>query len=556
MIKSNFQLEKEKERSILDCITSITGKLNEATVVGFSAPMGGIANAQPSWATQRAKALTNPSLPLPLQPGQSTPFIARPPFIPQRQSSQQPQRSNQAQIARPSPDIVEPSPDELYRQRMAAGNFTGSSISDEATMKERAKERMGQAPSTTSMPSYLPQTSPSSTYSKEKQPSPVLPFTNPQQDYKFDNSRSREPSDLIDMDSYNAGKYSGLQPTADQRVRAAGQAQAVASAKEINMTPQERDARRVAREAAEDRQEGKTTATKVGDKTVYRQEGGEKERIHNRLQSQRDARNAREANRLRGEEEAQKNREKQRDINRRRYSRPIYGQDGSVTDSYTGDPIGYQGGNQSGGNMSSGRSGLGGGGGGGGGSPIPESFKGSLNRLDEIAAGITALAGTELGKHIKKFAINAGSEAINFAKTQAPKIGYIALTPPRTLAAAATGRLSGLGYSKEGAIDTFNYYRNMIGGLGKAGGTLLTGLAGTAAGQKVGTAAGKAAGKVASWVGPLGIKLGKDVVGALDPAGHVDAFADEAALNTGAALWDPRMLSYNIKSKPLAQEKN
>tara|TARA_R110002126_G_scaffold46115_6_gene130108 strand:- start:4379 stop:5902 length:1524 start_codon:yes stop_codon:yes gene_type:complete len=507
MIKSNFQLEKEKERSILDCITSITGKLNEATVVGFSAPMGGIANAQPSWATQRAKALTNPSLPLPLQPGQSTPFIARPPFVPQTQSSQQPQGSNRAQIARPSPDIVEPSADERYNQTMAGGNFSGASIADTAGMKERATERMGQASSGTSMPSYLPQTQNT--------------------------------------------------PTADQRVRAAGQAQAVDSAKEINMTPQERDARRVAREAAEDRQEGETTATKVDDKTVYRQVGGEKERIHNRLQSQRDARNAREADRLRGEEEAQKNREKERDINRRRYSRPIYNQDsGDVTDSYTGLNIGNQRGNQSGGNMSSGRSGLGGGGGGGGGSSIPESFKGSLNRLDEIAAGISAIAGTELGKHIKKFAINAGSEAINFAKTQAPKIGYIALTPPRVLAAAATGRLSGLGYSKEGAIDTFNYYRNMIGGLGKAGGTLLTGLAGTAAGQKVGTAAGTAAGKVASWVGPLGIKVGKDVVGALDPAGHVDAFADEAALNTGAALWDPRMLSYNIKSKPLAQEKN
>jgi len=531
MIKSNFQLEKEKERSILDCITSITGKLNEATVVGFSAPMGGIANAQPSWATQRAKALTNPSLPLPLQPGQSTPFIARPPFVPQAQSSQQPQRSNQAQIARPSPDIVEPSPDERYNQTMAGGNFSGASIADTAGMKERATERMGQAPSATSMPSYLPQTSPSSTYSKEKQPSPVLPFTNPQQEYRWNTSTQREPGDVIDMDSYNAGKYSGLQPSASE--------------KEIRMTPEERDARRVAREEAEDRNEGSYVQYESDEEGKPTYVPGEKDRIHKRLQAQRNRRNSREAERLAGEEKAQENREKERDINRRRYSRPIYNQDGSVTDSYTGKNIGNQGRNRSDNQ-----------GDGGGGSSIPESFKGSLNRLDEIAAGISAIAGTELGKHIKDFAVNAGSEAINFAKNYAPKIGYIALTPPRTLAAAATGRLSGLGYSKEGAIDTFNYYRNMIGGLGKAGGTLLTGLAGTAAGQKVGTAAGKAAGKVASWVGPLGIKVGKDVVGALDPAGHVDAFADEAALNTGAALWDPRMLSYNIKSKPLAQEKN
>jgi len=484
MIKSNFQLEKEKERSILDCITSITGKLNEATVVGFSAPMGGIANAQPSWATQRAKALTNPSLPLPLQPGQSTPFIARPPFVPQTQSSQQPQGSNRAQIARPDLNNIR------YDNKKRNDQF----------------------------------------------PDPTKP--------NYDNVIDILP----DSDSYNAGKYQSTQqntPTADQRVRAAGEAQAAESAKEINMTPEERDARRVAREAAEDRNEGSYVQYDSDEPGKPTYVPGEKDTIHKRLQAQRNRRNAREAERLDAEEKAQENREKERDINRRRYSRPIYNQDGSVTDSYTGKNIGNQGRNRSDNQ-----------GDGGGGSSIPESFKGSLNRLDEIAAGITAIAGTELGKHIKDFAVNAGSEAINFAKNYAPKIGYIALTPPRTLAAAATGRLSGLGYSKEGAIDTFNYYRNMIGGLGKAGGTLLTGLAGTAAGQKVGTAAGKAAGKVASWVGPLGIKVGKDVVGALDPAGHVDAFADEAALNTGAALWDPRMLSYNIKSKPLAQEKN
>jgi hypothetical protein len=507
MIKSKFQLEKEKERSILDCITSITGKLNEATVVGFSAPMGGIAGAQPSWAQQQVNKLTNPVLPLPLKPGQSTPFIARPPFVPQTlplplkpgqstpfiarppfvgqaQSSQQPQGSNQAQIATPSPDIVEPSPDELYRQRMNDGNFSGSSISDEATMRERATERMGQAPSTTSMPSYLPQTQNT--------------------------------------------------PTAEQRVRAAGEAQAVDSAKEIALTPEQREARRVAREAAEDKREGYTDS-----------EGnhvdGEKDRIHKRGQAQRDARNAREADRLRGEGVAQDNREKERDQNRRRYSR------GSPTNQNSSPSISSGGSNV--------KYGLGGGQSiGGGGKHIPESFKGSLNRLDEIASGISgAMDAIDLGKHIKDFAVNAAGEAIDFTKIYAPKIGYIALTPPKVLAAAATGRLAGLGYSKEGSVDTFNYYRNMIAGLGKAGGNLLTGLAATAAGQKLGTAAGKvgtAVGKVIDKIpgGRIGMQVGKDVVGALDPEGHINAFADEAATLAGAAMYDPRMAGLNFKT--------
>jgi hypothetical protein len=542
MIKSNFQLEKEKERSILDCITSITGKLNEATVVGFSAPMGGIAGAQPSSATQRAKALTNPSLPLPLQPGQSTPFIARPSFVPQAQSSQQPQRSNQAQIARPSPDIVEPSPDERYNQTMAGSNFSGASISDTAGMKERATERMGQASSTTSMPSYLPQTSLSSTYSKEKQPSPVLPFTNPQQEYRFNTSTQREPGDLIDMNSYNAGKYSGLQPSASE--------------KEINMTPEQRETRKVARETAEDTQEGETTPIKVVDKIVYTQKGGEKNRIHNRLQSQRNARNEREAERLAGEEKAQENREKERNLNRRKYSRPIYNQKtGEVTDSITGKKIGQQRGEND--NSSSD--------GDGSSTATHESFKGSLNRLDEIAAGISAgiglIGSSDYAQHLKKFAVNAGREAIDFTKTYAPKIGYMALTPPKVLAAAATGRMAGLGYSKEGALDTFNYYRNMIGGLGKAGGNLLTGLAATAGGRAAGGVAGKAgtiAGKALDKIpgGRIGLRLGKDVVGSLDPDGHVNAVADEAANFAGAAMWDQRLLSLNIKSRPSSQKNN
>ena len=509
MIKSNFQLEKEKERSILDCITSITGKLNEATVVGFSAPMGGIAGAQPSWATQRAKALTNPSLPLPLKPGQTTPFIARPPFVGQAQSSQQPQGSNQAQIATPSPDIVEPSPDEEYNQTMAGGNFSGASIADTAGMKERATERMGQAPSTTSMPSYLPQTQNT--------------------------------------------------PTAEQRVRAAGEAQAAESAKKM---AEKNAAEKIWNDSGGPARSGYNyddlkTMERRRAETAAEDNNAD---IAEHQQSLRTQRNEREAKRLEIEQEAQQNRETERDVLRTRYSRPIYDKDsGTVRDSYTGKRIGYQNVNNTDGNMSSSRFGLGGGGGsgnGGGGGRIPESFNGSLNRLDEIAAGISAIAGTDLGKHIKDFAVDRTGEAIDFLKTQAPKVGYIALTPPRVLAAAATGRLSGLGYSKDGAIDTFNYYRNMIGGLGKAGGNLLTGLAGTAAGQKVGTAAGKVAGKVASWVGPIGIQAGKDVVGALDPEGHINAFADEAANLAGAALYDPRLLSFNIKSKPSPHQKD
>jgi hypothetical protein len=185
MIKSNFQLQKEKERSILDCITSITGKLNEATVVGFTPPMGGIARPQfssslgrpgegpalagtpesklsgeeleaarrnavskpvttpsnlnnsstptqsafnnnnPNFAKQRAKALTNPVLP-PLQDGQSTPFVVKGPFVPQGQP-QQPQAAQYQTAMAGALEIAAASlEDSLIGSMIFHGNSTAS----------------------------------------------------------------------------------------------------------------------------------------------------------------------------------------------------------------------------------------------------------------------------------------------------------------------------------------------------------------------------------------------------------------------------------------------
>jgi hypothetical protein len=302
----------------------------------------------------------------------------------------------------------------------------------------------------------------------------------------------------------------------------------------------------VAREAAEDKQEI------------------EKKRIYDRLQIQRTARNKRETGRLDREEEAQKNRERERDQNRRRYSRPIYDQDGSVTDSYTGENIGMvsSGGNNGsggrggrGGIVSSGRSGLGGG---AGGSRLPESFNPSSSRLEEVAgvgpAGIAATnvarAATQAyNKQIKDAAAAAAKTSINFVKDYAPKVGYIVGTPPRELAATATGRLAGLGFSKQGAEERFNYYRTGLNKIGNAGANLATGLAGAF----LGSAAAKAAKAAPTSVGGklLGVagQLGKDVFDVINPKQYVSAAADEAATLTGAALYDPRMAGMNFSTK-------
>lgn len=532
MIKSNFQLEKEKERSILDCITSITGKLNEATVVGFSAPMGGIAGAQPSWATQRAKALTNPALP-PLQPGQSRPFVVKGPFVgePQGQQTQQsqpqqpqPQQSQSAQYqtamagtvpasalptgigmalqagqqaaevkgrdawersragtfnygqevlpsanydpvvidarkalantqsaastpsaqprpaaptppkqktnmpsylpqtSRPSPDIVEPSPDELYRQKMAAGNFSGASISSEATMKERAA----------------------------------------------------------------------------QQTRAAGEAQAVDSAKEIALTPEQREARRVAREAAEDKQEGYTNAK--GEHV-----DGEKDRIHKRRQAQRDARNAREADRLRGEGVAQNNREIERDQNRRRYSR------GSTTNQNRSPSVSSGGSNV--------RYGLGGGESIGGGGAVQGMNEGMASG---IAGGLMLpfLANDK----VRKGVIAATENSWNFMK----KYGPLLAVPPKELAAGAMGRQAGLGFSREGAQERFNYYRKGLDTARNAAKGLIGFGANLFGLPKVGSAINK------------GIDVTTNLPG-------MAAVADETATMAGAMAWDPRLAGMNFK---------
>ena len=519
MIKSKFQLEKEKERSILDCITSITGKLNEATVVGFRAPMGGIAGAQPSWATQRAKTLTNPSLPLPLQPGQTTPFVVKGPFVgePQGQQTQQsqpqqpqPQQPQSAQYqtamagtvpagalptgigmalqagqqaaevkgrdawersragtfnygqevlpsanydpvvidarkalantqsaastpsaqprpaaptppkqttnmpsylpqtSRPSPDIVEPSPDELYRQRMAAGNFSGAGIADTATMKERAA----------------------------------------------------------------------------QQTRAAGEAQAVDSAKEIALTPEQRKARSVAREAAEKRADENNAA------------------IASRGDERRTARNTQEAKRLGTEKKAQENRENERDLLRRRYSR------GSSTNQNRSPSVG-----------SKLRYGLGGGESIGGGGAVQGMNEGMASG---IAGGLMLpfLANDK----VRKGVIAATEDSWKFIK----KYGPLFAVPPKELAAGAVGRQAGLGFSREGAQERFNYYRK---GLDTAR-NVAKGLIGFGANlfglPKVGSAINK------------GIDVTTNLPG-------MAAVADEAATMAGAAAWDPRMAGFNFK---------
>jgi hypothetical protein len=514
MIKSNFQLQKEKERSVLDCITSITGKLNEATVVGFSAPMGGIAKPNPSWAEQQVNKLTNPSLPLPLKPGQSTPFVAKPPFLSQAQSSQQTQASKQSQTTRPSPDIIEPSPDERYKETMDTGNFSGASIANTAGMKERASSQVRSAAATSTAP-YNP-----------------LAWLNNPEESKF----------WSDQNSGSNKEVEQYQIPADRKAQLKAEYDAQAAREQ---TEAKIKAKKDAEEAKDKRLEGDIT---VNDDGVSTRSGGEKNIIHNRLQSQRNAQNAREAERLAGEEKAQENREKARDLNRRKNSHPIYHQkSGVVTDSVTGKKIGQQRGEDDDSNSDSSET-------------TNENFKSLLGRLDEIASGVAGgiglIGSSDLAKQAKTFAVNAGKESINFAKNYAPKIGYIALTPPRTLAAAATGRMGSgdLGFSKQGAQNTFDYYRGMIGGLGRAGSNLATGLVGTAGGQKLSGVAGKAGGIVDKAInkiplGRIGVQLGKDVVASMDPEEHLNAAADEAATLTGAALYDPRMAGQNFKSR-------
>lgn len=514
MIKSKFQLEKEKERSILDCITSITGKLNEATVVGFSAPMGGIAGAQPSWATQRAKALTNPVLPLPLQPGQSTPFVVKGPFVgePQGQQTQQsqPQQPQSAQyqtaMAGTVPAGALPTGIGMALQagqqaaevkgrdaweRSRAGTFNygqevlpsanydpvvidarkalANTQSAASTPAAQPKPTVPSQPSqTTNMPSYLPQTS---------RPSPDIVEPSPDELYR---------------QRMAAGNFSGagiantatMKERADQQTRAAGQAQAVDSAKEIALTPEQRKARSVAREAAEKRADDNNAA------------------IATRGNTRRTARNEQEAIRLGTEQKAQNNRELERDLLRRRYS------GGSPTNQNRSRSVG-----------SGVRYGLGGGESIGGGGAVQGMNEGMASG---IAGGlmIPFLANDK----VRKGAIAAAKNSVEFIK----KYGPLAIVPPKELAAGAVGRQAGLGFSREGAQERFNYYRKGLDTARNAAKGLIGFGANLFGLPKVGNAINK------------GIDVATNLPG-------MGAAADEFATLSGAAAWDPRMAGLNFK---------
>ena len=175
-----------------------------------------------------------------------------------------------------------------------------------------------------------------------------------------------------------------------------------------------------------------------------------------------------------------------------------------------------------------------------------ESYNpGKYNYLQEARSGISGVLKPVLDP-LGSWAQGAAREAIDFTKVYAPKVGYIALTPPKELAATVTGRLGGLGFSKEGAQDRFNYYRNMLHGVGNLGGGLL-------AASGVGTKIGGAIDKLN--LNSTAVNAGKNLLGALQPDKFIGAAADEAATLTGAALYDPRMAGMNFRSRAIKNTK-
>ena len=164
----------------------------------------------------------------------------------------------------------------------------------------------------------------------------------------------------------------------------------------------------------------------------------------------------------------------------------------------------------------------------------------------------------DLDADLKTLAVKAGQFGIDTAKG-ALKLGTLIAIPPEELITTATGRMAGLGYSKQGAKDRFDYYRSKIdqapgaltGIIGDAASLLknvapgLSNTLGKSAGKVVGAITGSKLAKMGSAV--AGSNTGKALFGAAKTYGR--ATADEAARLMTGALYDPRSVSLPLGSE-------
>jgi hypothetical protein len=164
----------------------------------------------------------------------------------------------------------------------------------------------------------------------------------------------------------------------------------------------------------------------------------------------------------------------------------------------------------------------------------------------------------DLDADLKTLAVKAGQFGIDTAKG-ALKLGTLIAIPPEELITTATGRMAGLGYSKQGAKDRFDYYRTKIdqapgaltGIIGDAASLLknvapgLSNTLGKSAGKVVGAITGSKLAKMGSAV--AGSNTGKALFGAAKTYGR--ATADEAARLMTGALYDPRSVSLPLGSE-------
>ena len=164
----------------------------------------------------------------------------------------------------------------------------------------------------------------------------------------------------------------------------------------------------------------------------------------------------------------------------------------------------------------------------------------------------------DLDADLKTLAVKAGQFGIDTAKG-ALKLGTLVAIPPEELLATATGRMAGLGYSKQGAKNRFDYYRTKIdqapgaltGIIGDAGSLLknlapgLSNTLGKSAGKALDAITNSKLAKMGSAV--AGSNTGKAIFGAAKTYGR--ATADEAARLMTGALYDPRSVSLPLGSE-------
>ena len=468
-----------------------------ATNPGFMVSPQGAPSSRPSQTGDFKVTPANPSTPA-TNPG----FMVSPQGAPSLESPSQPPQP----IKTSTPDITELSPDERYKKTMAAGNFGGAGIADTASMKERATETSVRKETASDVVGGA------AAAAAAYRNNPIAPEG-------YDNKRGMTRADFnAKRDAAEEAAYPGS--TKGRPARGGGSNVGLSSSlygapnsEPISTTP-------VPSQPGTKLTTGQmgTRSNKIDDIAKvawWRRTSAQRSAMKTSEDTKATAQRKADVDRVQAQRTATEAREKNEDARLDRYR-----QNRQNVQEQTKDPR------------------------------DPNDPLYGLN--------IKQSTKRDFDTDMKSLAVKTGQFGIDTAKN-ALKLGTLIAIPPEELASTATGRMAGLGYSKQGAEKRFDYYRTKIdqvpgalAGLVSDAGSLLknyvpglSNVVGKTVGKAVNAVTNSKLGKMGSAVADS--NTGKAIASAAQTYGR--AASDEAAKLMTGALYDPRSVSLSLGSE-------